>query len=231
MSLLSLDVATGSDCCTGKVIGQRDVGWQARVQILLQCHHRPDLLGLPLNALCWTWGLSRQPFRVASDGQAYPRVEFETWYPDSAFAEQRWMAARGANICETHAALLARLRECVRKTLYRCAALALAHRHGLPPQAVCSVASFLMGDQRDLRYILLRFASGGKGKRRLTNKPAQGTECRKPKDSEEAKGIVKPKASRIVNIPWPTGRSSTPIQAKAVRISNRKLPWPQKSRE
>ncbi len=216
MSLLSLDVALSA--VSGLVEHTRpvDVGWRARLQMLFGNRSgaeiarmlRQDLLGQAMNPLFHTWGLSRQPFRIAADGAAYPLVEFLTWRDGSA--EEMWNRARAASRWETHRALLSRLRAALQAKSQRLAVLSLRKSSGLPPVAVCAVAAFLW---KDANGIVRHFAP--KAKKRLVNRPAKDKDGDQPKRAEkmvEAKQLP-PKALLV---------------EKVSRIANKKIPWPRR---
>ena len=65
-------------------------GWRTRIKLMQL--ERGDLLGQPGNPLYNVWPLSREPFRVANDGDAYIKVEFVSWYPWTN-AQSKWERA------------------------------------------------------------------------------------------------------------------------------------------
>ena len=211
MSLLSLDCALSAASGLEQHSRPGDVGWRTRLQMLFwnrsgaeiaRMFGRQDLLGLAANPLYNAWGLSKQPFRIAADGQAYSLVEFLTWYDNHA--EEMWNRARTANRWETHRALLSRLRAALQAKSQRLAVLSLRKSSGLPPVAVCAVAAFLWKNENG---IVRHFAP--RTKKRLVNRPAKDGEPRRV-EMVEAKQLP-PKALLVKRV---------------LRVANKKLPWP-----
>ncbi len=152
-----------------------------------------------------------------------------------------WNIARAANRWETHRALLSRLRAALQAKSQRLAVLSLHKSKGLPPVAVCAVAAFSWSEG-DAKGIVRHFSP--RPKKPLVNKPIKhkdGDQSRRVEMVEAKqlppKALLAKKVSRIVNkkLPWPcrslVKSSAEATKAKPVRITNRKLPCPQKACE
>ena len=192
-------------------------GWRTRIKLLHLGTHfeRGDLLGQQGNALYNRWSLSREPFRVANDGDAYIKVEFVGWYP-SPNAQSRWERARAATCWETHSALLQRLRLLVRGTVQRLALVSPRWKRGLTAGLVANVAAFQLTDESEVRKLYCSLA--GRRVVRISNKKVADK-----KDKEEEKKLKSKE-----------GQQNRPINVtvkKIVRLVNKKMPWPSSTRE
>ncbi len=183
-------------------------GWRTHFE-------RGDLLGQPGNPLYNVWPLSREPFRVANDQEAYVLLEFVCWYPHTN-AHSKWERARAATPSETHTALLQRLRLLVRSTVQRLALLSLRWKRGLTAGLVANVAAFLLTDESEVRKLYCSLA--GRRAVRISNKKMADK-----KDKEEEKKLKSKE-----------GQQNRPINVtvkKIVRLVNKKIPWPSSTRE
>ena len=162
-------------------------GWRTHFE-------RGDLLGQPGNPLYNVWPLSREPFRVANDGDAYIKVEFVSWHP--------WT--------KTHSALLQRLRLLVRSTVQRLALVSLRWKRGLTAGLVAKVAVFLLTDESEVRKLYCNLA--GRRVVRISNKKMADK-----KDKEEEKKLKSKEGQQNRPI------NATSTAKKPVRLVNKKL--------